>query len=343
MLQKQLLFWYNQNKRNLPWRNTENPYLIWLSEVILQQTRVQQGLPYFLRFVENYPSISDLAKAEEDEVMKLWQGLGYYSRARNMHQTAKLIVNQHQGVFPNSYEKLLLLKGIGPYTAAAIASFAFHEPVAVLDGNVFRVLARLHAIDLPINQSSSRKLFQEHAQNFLDNKNPATHNQAIMELGSQICTPTQPRCEECPIATSCIANKLKQQNKFPIKEKKLKIKQRFLYYFWISVGAEMAIFKRGEGDIWQNLYDLPFIESDHELTQEEFSTLMTNKGIFAHLNMEEFVYEVKHVLTHQRLFAKFYILKLNEKPELQEPIMWVQTEQFKQLPIPRLLDKFIKR
>jgi A/G-specific adenine glycosylase len=343
MLQKQLLLWYNQNKRNLPWRNTENPYLIWLSEVILQQTRVQQGLPYFHRFVENYPNIFDLAQAEEDEVMKLWQGLGYYSRARNMHQTAKLIVNTYDGIFPDSYEKLLLLKGIGPYTAAAIASFAFQEPVAVLDGNVFRVLARLHAIDLPINQSGSRKLFQEYAQKFLDTKNPATHNQAIMELGSQICTPTQPKCVECPLISSCAAYKLNQQNKFPIKEKKVKIKHRFLYYFWLTVGAELAVFKRGEGDIWQNLYDLPFIESESELTQAEFSIAMAKIKFNTLVNLADTAFEVKHILTHQRLFAKFYILRLNEKPELQSTVIWVQPEQLKQLPIPRLLDKFIKR
>jgi len=339
--QKKLQNWYGLNQRDLPWRNTQDPYLIWLSEVILQQTRVQQGLPYFQKFLAKYPTVFLLASAKEDDILKLWQGLGYYSRARNMHHTAKIVLNEYKGVFPSTYNGLIQLKGIGPYTAAAIASFAFNEQVAVLDGNVFRVLSRLFCQKEPINSTSGKKIFTELAKSFLNLKEPAIHNQAMMELGSLICTPSNPNCKNCPLQNNCLANSLGQQLAFPIKEKKLKVKNRYLAYFHFEVDGYLAIYQRPAGDIWQNLFDLPFLEMDEpEDTQFWISTLIAKSWI-SKSDKIILCFQRKHLLTHRRIFADFYKVTLKKRPVLNLNEVWVNKNEISKYGISRLLDHYL--
>ena len=250
-----LIDWYHHQRRNLPWRHTRDPYFIWLSEVILQQTRVAQGLPYYQQFTEAYPTVFDLAAAPEQEIMRLWQGLGYYSRARNLSQTAQFIVQEQNGQFPDSYHKLLKLKGIGPYTAAAIASFAYDEAVAVVDGNVYRVLARVFGLATDITSTEGKKQFAQLANELLDVSQPATYNQAIMEFGALQCTPVSPDCLLCPFQANCVANATGQIAKLPVKTKKTKVRERFFNYFVIIKNQEIALKQRTDRDIWQQLYD----------------------------------------------------------------------------------------
>lgn len=257
-----LINWYLQNKRNLPWRETSNPYNIWLSEIILQQTRVTQGLPYYLKFIENFPTVHDLAKAEEETVLKLWQGLGYYSRARNLHTTAKYISFELGGNFPNNYTDLLQLKGVGEYTAAAIASISFNENIAVVDGNVFRVLARYFGIELDISQSKTKKEFQKVANDLLPKGKATVFNQAMMEFGARQCVPQNPDCENCVLNTSCFALQKNKIKELPIKTKKLKIKNRYLNYVVVKDKNEhFLIEQRTENGIWKNLYQFSLIET----------------------------------------------------------------------------------
>ncbi|AFL83752.1 A/G-specific DNA-adenine glycosylase [Belliella baltica DSM 15883] len=309
-----ILEWYEQNKRDLPWRNTSEPYIIWLSEVILQQTRVAQGLPYFEKFLENFPKVEDLAQAPSDEVMRLWQGLGYYSRARNLHQCAKDIVEEHNGKFPNNYNSLIKLKGVGSYTAAAIASFAFNEPVAVVDGNVFRVLARYFGISTDIASNSGKKEFEIIANECIPNDKPAAFNQAIMEFGSLQCAPKNPKCEDCPLRGSCFAFKNELTAQLPVKINKVKVRKRYFTYFYIKCAEEVVVNYRSAGDIWQGLYDFPL----HEVAQKPLLEL-NEASIFQSLT--QFDPEIhfdsatifKHILTHQRIFANFVTLIIQEK------------------------------
>ncbi|MBC7382750.1 MAG: A/G-specific adenine glycosylase [Bacteroidia bacterium] len=344
MLQNILLNWYLKNKRNLPWRNTTNPYIIWLSEVILQQTRVPQGLPYFQVFIKKYPTVKKLAEASNDEIMKLWQGLGYYSRARNMHTTAILIHTQFKGIFPDNYTAILKLKGIGTYTAAAIASFAFNEPIAVLDGNVFRVLARLYAIDEPINSTSGKKLFTVLAQTFLNVNEPALHNQAMMELGALVCKPQKPLCNECPLVNNCLAFLQGKQQFFPVKVKNVKVRNRYFSYFYFLVHKQTCIYQRKAGDIWQNLFDLPLLEWDQQVDNEIILNELKNKNWFSPTKKQSLylAMQTKHILTHQRIFANFYIVKLINKPQMGKEFIWINPTELKKYAIPRLLDKFLK-
>ncbi len=299
MLATELRHWFLQNKRDLPWRNTFNPYFIWLSEVILQQTRVAQGLPYYLKFIENYPSIQDLAAASQDEVLRLWQGLGYYSRARNMHNTAKSIVNNHKNEFPKSYSELLIHKGIGPYTAAAVASFAYNEQVAVLDGNVMRVLSRLFAIEEDINKDATKKKLQQLASDILPISQTNTHNQAMMEFGALQCVPKNPNCENCCLTAYCLAFEQKKVNILPFKSKKVKAKQRILNYHVFVYNQNVLMHKRPEGDIWQGLFDFYITDTNQVNTNEypQNGVLIANES-------------VKHILTHQILHITFTIIKL---------------------------------
>jgi A/G-specific adenine glycosylase len=338
--QKKLLNWYVLNQRELPWRNTRDPYVIWLSEVILQQTRVQQGLPYFEKFLAKFPTVFLLATAKEDEILKLWQGLGYYSRARNMHHTAKIVLNDYNGVFPNSYNGLIQLKGIGPYTAAAIASFSFNEQVAVLDGNVFRVLSRLFCQNEPINSSSGKRVFTELAQTFLNMKEPALHNQAMMELGAIICTPTKPNCIECPLQNNCLANLLGQQTNYPIKEKKSVVKNRYFAYFHIEVNGYIAIYQRPAGDIWQNLFDLPLLELDESKTSAFWKLELFNKNWISKNDQLVLKFQRKHILTHRRIYADFYLITLKKRPILGFKEIWVKKSEVLQYGISRLLDHY---
>lgn len=310
---KTLTHWYSINKRFLPWRNTNNPYYIWLSEIILQQTHVKQGLPYYEAFITKYPTVFDLAEADEEAVLKLWQGLGYYSRARNLHTTAKHIVNQLNGNFPDNYNGLIKLKGIGDYTASAIASICFNEAAAVVDGNVFRVLARYYGIHTTINSSQGKKEFKALAQEILDTNNPAEFNQAIMEFGAIQCKPKNPNCSVCPLNDTCVALK---KNETDILPKKIKLskpqKKHFNYLVYISNDKKTLLEKREGKGIWQNLYQFPLVESKKSLTVNELSEQL-------HLNKEQIaVYndnEIIHKLSHQHLYTTFWIIETKELPE----------------------------
>ena len=308
MIKKPLLHWYKANKRDLPWRLTSDPYQVWLSEIILQQTRVAQGLPYYNQFIRNFPTVFDLAKAPEQKVLKLWQGLGYYSRARNLHQTAKDLVKHYKGVFPEDVEELKKLKGIGDYTAAAIASFCFNKAHAVVDGNVFRVLSRLFAISTPINSPLGKKQFSELAQELLDKKNPGLYNQAIMEFGALYCTPHQPDCENCIFNTSCQAGLSGNQHLFPSKLASKKARNRYFEYFIIWNNLSVYAEKRTGKDIWKNLYQFPLLEFAEKPSKPLFLTrlkkdiLKSNSHDFKIIRQSGYK---KHLLSHQTIFARF--------------------------------------
>lgn len=273
-----LLDWYARHGRDLPWRRTRDPYRIWLSEVILQQTRVAQGMDYYLRFTERFPDVGSLAAAPEDEVLKLWQGLGYYSRARNLHAAARQVAERFGGVFPRSYDEVRSLRGVGDYTAAAVCSAAYDAPCAVLDGNVFRVLARLFDIDLPIDSTAGKRTFAKLAQMQLDKRCPGRYNQAVMDFGALQCTPAQPGCADCPLASRCLALAAGTVAERPVKQSKTKVRDRWFNYLHVTCGDRTLLRRRGEGDIWQGLYEFPMIETDRaadfsELTaSEEFRT-----------------------------------------------------------------------
>lgn len=332
VLGQELVKWYENHHRNLPWRHTKDPYQIWLSEVILQQTRVDQGLPYFLKFVHAFPTVELLAKATEQEVLSLWQGLGYYSRGRNLHKTAQIIANEHNGAFPNSYEGLLKLKGIGPYTAAAISSFAFDLPHAVVDGNVFRVLSRYFGIDLAINSSAGKKTFEKIAGEVLNTKQPALHNQAIMEFGALQCKPVAPKCSECPLQLSCAAFAENKVHLLPVKEKKIKIRHRFfVYHVQTDQENRLALERRVAGDIWEGLFQFPMIEFS---SAEEQITYLQN---FATSWQSP---KFKHVLSHQKIEAYFVLAPLREKKEEKTHY---SLQEISVLPLPRLIDKFLEQ
>ena len=325
-----IINWYHLNKRDLPWRTTKKAYIIWLSEIILQQTRVEQGLPYFHKFLQHYPSVSDLAVADEQEILNDWQGLGYYSRARNLHKTAKEVVEIYKGEFPSTYSELLKLTGIGPYTAAAIASFAFDEAKAVVDGNVYRVLSRFFDIEEAIDSTQGKKTFELLANELIDKKNPATYNQAIMEFGALQCVPVNPDCAACPLQFQCLASKNKTISERPVKSKKTKITPRyFIFLIELSERKTIRIEKREEKGIWQHLYQFPLLE---------FTTTEKKQSFLDGLKSKFISKEYKHILSHQQLFAHFAVVKpSNEIPENQLEIALSELSNF---PIPRLIDKF---
>lgn len=298
--------WYLQHKRELPWRETTDPYKIWVSEIILQQTRIAQGLDYYLRFIDQFPDVQSLANALEDEVLLLWQGLGYYSRARNMHTAAKEIMERHQGVFPNSYREIRALKGVGDYTAAAIASFAYKLPHATLDGNVFRVLSRYFRIATPIDSPAGKREFQTLAQELIDTKRPDLYNQGMMDLGATVCLPSSPLCHECPLADSCLANGMKEQTLFPVKAKKIIPKDRFFLYLVILDKGHAYIRKREGKDIWKGLYEFPMIEVEKAIEEAEIGHLIQQfSDDFTNITLHEILDKRLHILTHQRLHAWF--------------------------------------
>jgi len=333
-----IIGWYQQNKRDLPWRNTNDAYKIWLSEIILQQTRVSQGLPYYINFVTAFPTVKDLASADEQEVLKLWQGLGYYSRARNLHFTAKFVVENHNGIFPNTYDELLKLKGIGTYTAAAIASFSANEPVAVVDGNVFRVLSRVFNVTYDISQNSTKKYFIELAQKLLSTTQPNLHNQAIMEFGALQCVPKNPNCSGCVFNDSCEAFKLKIVSELPVKLKKIKITKRFLSYVLIhDAFGNYIMNKRTTNGIWKNLYEFPCVESETEIDEKELLVHLNNS--YKIKNFQYFdTFDVLHKLTHQHLNIKFYRIETDEI--LKNSYTF---SELKQLPVPIVLHNFIEK
>ena len=338
----ELIQWYKANKRDLPWRNTNNAYIIWLSEVILQQTRVEQGLPYFNRFLDKYPDVTGFANANEDEILKLWQGLGYYSRGRNMLKTARLVRDEYAGIFPQQYQELIKLKGIGEYTAAAISSFSADEARAVVDGNVFRVLSRYFGISEPINSPKGKKIFQQVADEMLNHDHPGLHNQAMMEFGAMLCKPKNPACGICPVRLGCYAFKHNATTTLPVKLNKLKIKERYFNYLLIINNEEILLNKRDENDIWANLYDLPMIETESMLPVEE---LMYSQRIIdafgEHVEILEVSQVYKHVLTHQRLYVRFIKLA-PEQLKLEQKWFFTSVENLKILALPKIIFIFLK-
>jgi A/G-specific adenine glycosylase len=337
----ELTAWYNENKRDLPWRNTTDAYIIWLSEIILQQTRVEQGMPYFYRFAERYPTVTAFAAAREDEILRLWQGLGYYSRGRNMLKTAQLVQEQYNGMFPVRYDDLIKLKGIGEYTAAAISSFSANEVRAVVDGNVYRVLARFFGIDEPINSPKGKKIFQNLANDLLNTAKPAVHNQAMMEFGAMLCKPKNPACGICPVRVGCIAFKTNATTYLPVKLKTVKIRKRFFNYMLISDGKKILMNKRGEGDIWANMYDLPLIETAELMEPDELLQLPQMNVFGENIALKDNSAVIKHVLTHQHLFIRFLILK-NRPEKLQENWFYTEVENLENLALPKAIFIFIK-
>lgn len=333
--------WYKINKRDLPWRNTTDPYKIWLSEVILQQTRVDQGFAYFQRFVQQYPTICDLAAASEDDILKLWQGLGYYSRARNLHGAAKQVSEEYGGKFPSQYNEILSLRGIGEYTAAAIISFAYNKPYAVVDGNVYRVLSRIFAIDTPIDSTSGQKEFALLAQELINDKQAALHNQAIMEFGALQCTPASPKCNDCPASDICLAYSRNKVSKYPFKQGKTKVRHRYFNYFDIRLGNAMYLNKRTAKDIWQNLYELPLIETEDSIDITSLSSSSSFISLFENSEIEkiERVCEFKHVLSHQIIHAVFYKVYINNL--INGDYININSEQVEDYAIPQLIHKYL--
>ncbi|GHE36780.1 A/G-specific adenine glycosylase [Sphingobacterium griseoflavum] len=303
------MIWYREHGRDLPWRNTQDPYVIWLSEIILQQTRVEQGLPYFHRFLEAFPIVTKFAAADEGEILRLWQGLGYYSRARNMHKAAKMVVDEFGGVFPQRYAEAIRLSGVGEYTAAAIASFSANEPKAVVDGNVYRVLARYFGIAEPINSSQGKKRFAKLAQEVMDVDHAATYNQAIMDFGALQCRPKRPHCAGCPLRLDCVAYNAGSIEMLPVKLKGKASRDRFFHYFIIRTDDHILMSKRGTADVWANLYEFPMIETEHDTPVD---ALRGSAAFAAHFQLDAHLFELekvsKHVLSHQNIYAKFYIL-----------------------------------
>jgi len=321
-----LLKWFRENGRELPWRQTRDPYAIWLSEIILQQTQVKQGWDYWERFMRHWPKVEDLAAATEDEVLREWQGLGYYSRARNLHYAAKQIVAL--GHFPDTIEEIRQLKGVGDYTAAAIGSIAFGLPAAVVDGNVYRVLARHFGIDTPINTTEGKKLFAAMAQEILlpalnrEGQGAGLYNQAIMDFGAVQCTPQSPRCDVCPLMETCSAFREGRVGELPVKQKTLVVKERHLIYIYVRCKGETAIRRRGPGDIWQGLWEPWLVDSSAEVPS---GALLLRQN-------------VRHVLTHRILMADFYLLETAEKPLLPPDYIWIKETELGQYAVPRLIE-----
>ena len=340
---QQLLDWASTQDRAMPWKGEKNPYLIWLSEIILQQTRVEQGLPYFNNFAKNYPTAKDLADAPEDDVMKLWQGLGYYSRARNLHATAKHITYELNGEFPKEYKDILLLKGVGPYTAAAIASFAYNLPHAVVDGNVYRVLSRIFGIDTPIDSTEGKKSFFKLANELIDVKKAGKYNQAIMDFGATLCTPKLPKCNRCPFSINCEALKNKTIDKLPVKSKKLVKKERFFHYLILNYDGHLWINKRIQKDIWQNLYEFPLIEFPEKKEQADikkhprWQELLDNKGF----SITKISKPYRQILTHRKIIATFWEIELTESI-VENGFIKIEKNNLKQFAFPKVIVQYLQ-
>lgn len=324
-----LLQWFKNNGRSLPWRETKDAYAIWLSEVILQQTRIAQGMSYWKRFMAQWPTVNDLAAAMEDEVLKAWQGLGYYSRARNLHTAAQQVVEL--GGFPQTFKELKTLKGVGDYTAAAIASIAFGEPVAVVDGNVYRVLSRYFGIDTPIDSTEGKKEFQALAQSLLPINEPADYNEAIMDFGATQCTPNSPHCSACPFCETCVAFREQRINELPVKSKKVKQRERHFTYLYIEYEGKIAVHQRGAGDIWQRLWEFPQAE---QLTSSEDSAWENEAQLLQK--------RVKHILTHQILLADIYLWRPKIRPQLPSEFIWIEKQDLENYALPRLIEILLK-
>lgn len=340
-----LIKWYNVYKRDLPWRNTTDPYIIWISEIILQQTRVNQGYDYFVRFTSQLPDVRSLATADEQDVLKLWQGLGYYSRARNLHYAAKDIQDRFGGEFPTEYKDVLSLKGVGEYTAAAIVSFAYNMPYATVDGNVYRVLSRLYAIDEPIDSGKGKKLFAQLAQELLNKEDPGIHNQAMMEFGALQCVPVNPVCGDCPLSGHCLAYASGIVKELPVKQGKTVVKERYFNYLDIRYKNNIYLHKRSGNDVWKKLYELPLIETDRKLTLEqlqltpEFQRLFNDAGT---VTIKGTPIELKHVLSHRIIYATFYEIEIENDAEIGQLYTKTSLEEVHRYPISRLVDRYFE-
>lgn len=343
---QKLLAWYDLNKRDLPWRNTREPYKIWLSEIILQQTRVNQGWEYYLRFIKKYPTVKALASAPEHDVLKLWQGLGYYSRARNLHEAARFIMKKYKGKFPEDYESIRALKGVGEYTAGAIASIAFNLPFPAVDGNVMRVYSRLFGIATPIDSTGGKKKIYQTSMDLLPHKNPGTYNQAVMELGAMVCLPVKPGCENCPVQDACYAYSHKETANFPVKEGKTKQRNRYLNYLVIIRSGKILIRKRNAKDIWQGLHDFPLIESAKPISEAKFLKGKKWKEIasIAKPLIKDVSQEYVHILSHQKLYARFYNMRVDRKiVVLPADCFWVKIKDLENYAVPKLIDLYIRK
>lgn len=340
LFRKTLLDWFEAHPRPLPWKNTRNAYYIWLSEIILQQTQVVQGLPYYERFVSTYPTVQDLAHAPSDEVMKLWEGLGYYSRARNLHDTAKFITEQLNGVFPTSYEGIRALKGIGDYTAAAITSFAYDLPYAVVDGNVYRVLSRIYGIATPIDTPTGKREFATLAQNLLDSTQPAVYNQAIMDFGATHCKPKQALCSSCPFQSHCVAFQEKKVGEWPIKSKVLKRRTRYFHYLKVQTSEAIFIKKREDRDVWQTLWEFPLIETEQLLDtstlQAAIESFMKEYDI-KNFHIGQHSAPLKQVLTHQDIIAVFTSIELKDKTAMLDGFEKIKQTDLRQYALPKVI------
>lgn len=335
MFVETLLSWYQANRRDLPWRNVSDPYLIWVSEIILQQTRVAQGHDYYLRFVRAFPDVQTLAEASEDEVLRLWQGLGYYSRARNMLAAARQIV--HAGGFPRSYDGVRKLKGVGPYTAAAVCSFAYGLPCAVVDGNVYRVLSRYFGIDIPTDTTCGKKTFADLAQQLLPAGRAADYNQALMDFGAMQCVPAAPRCGECPLAAGCLALKEDRVGSLPVKSRKPKVTERFFVYIRVSTPEGVWLHRRTGNDIWRGLYEFPLVEFPRavpfrKLCRHEWVSRLPQGGTWKPVRRG-----LKHVLTHRIIHADLYTLTYARPVPLPPGFVCVREEDLDGYALPKLL------
>lgn len=338
--------WYEINKRDLPWRKTTDPYIIWISEIILQQTRVAQGYDYFLRFTQRFPTVTSLAMADEDEVMKYWQGLGYYSRARNLHATAKIIQQQYHGVFPSTYKEVLALKGVGEYTAAAIVSFAWNQPYPVVDGNVFRVLSRLFALETPIDTTAGKKEFTALAQSLLHPQQAGLHNQAIMELGALQCIPQNPDCAACPLAELCLAYATDTVADYPVKQNKTKTRNRYFHYFHIIYKGKTWLHRRADKDIWKGLYEFPLIETEQAMDFAELQKTENFHQLFAGidtLHISLGLPDVKHVLSHQVLYTTFYQVEIGQIGPALDAYQEIDSEEIGNYAVPRLIHIYLEK
>jgi A/G-specific adenine glycosylase len=341
-----LIVWYQANKRNLPWRDIFDPYRIWISEIILQQTRVNQGIDYYLRFIERFQSVEILAEANEDEVLKYWQGLGYYSRARNLHKAAGQIMSDFKGVFPQKHEDVLQLSGIGDYTAAAICSLAYNQPYAVVDGNVYRVLSRFFGIETPIDNGAGKREFAALAQELLSKSKPALHNQALMEFGALQCVPVSPVCDDCHLKIDCQAFELNIVSDLPVKNKKTKVSNRYFNYLFVKYKDKTFLQKRTTKDIWQNLYEFPLIESDRLFSLEELVEDEAFHELFSGIKEMDNIKTtnpIKHILSHRVIFAQLVTVTISELNDNLKNYQEIQISEIDSYAVSRLMELFLEK
>ncbi|MDE5420751.1 A/G-specific adenine glycosylase [Ancylomarina sp. DW003] len=346
MINTEIINWYEFNKRDLPWRNTSDPYKIWISEIMLQQTQVVTVIDYYHRFLNSFPTINALASADEQEVLNLWQGLGYYSRARNLHQAAKSIEDNYNGVFPTTFDEILKLKGIGVYTASAIAAFAFHLPQAAVDGNVYRVLSRLFGVSEPTNSPKGKREFQALADELMADAPPHVYNQAIIEFGALQCTAKNPNCEACPIQANCFAYINKQQSVFPVKKKKVKVTDRYFYYLLISGDEKFLMQQRGDKDIWRKMFEFPLIETQNKIELVDLIKSESWQSLFKGLDVKvrEHIVSKVHKLSHQNLYIEFIHIDANTEVLMERTdLILIDKEEASGYPMPKPIEAHLKQ